>query len=133
MRSLALLLALATPTAAIAGDFPVSAVYGTPRGCALFEAGGVDAVTSGGDRFPDIKAVSGDDEVLVVSPKAVSGVELECDAADAKIEGTSVRLVCLADENDPNPPPVTMKEDRVGGTLAYTDNHGTITLRRCAT
>jgi hypothetical protein len=131
MRSLALLLVLATPTAAIAGDFPVSAVYGTPAGCVLFRAGGADAVTSGGDSFPDIK-VGQDDDILVVSPKAILSVEMECNAADAKIEGMSARLVCLADENDPTPMPMTLKEDRAAGTLDYVDDHGTITLRRCA-
>ena len=49
MRGFVLLLALAASTTAIAADFPVSGAYGTPRGCALFKAGGIDAVTTGGD------------------------------------------------------------------------------------
>ena len=53
-----------------------------------------------------------------------------CEAADAKIEGNSARLTCLADENGPDPMPVTLQEDRSAGTLAYTDADGTLTLRR---
>ena len=63
-----------------------------------------------GRQLPDIKVGESDDAVLVVSPKAVFAREMFCDAADAKIEGTSASLVCLADENGPDPMPVTLQE-----------------------
>src|SRR2546421_3800833 len=87
MRCLALLLALATPTAAIAGDFPVSAVYGTPRGCALFNAGGVDAVTSGGGPPPGNKKGGGRKEGLFVLPQGGSRGGVFFGPGDAQKQG----------------------------------------------
>jgi hypothetical protein len=77
-------------TAARAGDFPVTAAYGTASACAAFAQGGVQAVEAG----QDVDAV-------LITPKELAAAGLSCAAEKAHVKGISVTAECVLAGGEP--------------------------------
>jgi hypothetical protein len=107
-------------SAAIAGEFPVTAAYGTPSGCAAFEQSGIRAVESG----DDVSAI-------LITPKEIAASGLTCPADQADVREGKVIAKCTVGESEPFTLAATIEENAGAGTAEYSSQTARVTLNRC--
>ena len=107
-------------TAAVAGQFPVTAAYGTPSACVAFEQNGIQAVES-----------SDDVSAILITPKEFAAAGLSCPADQAdRLEG-KVIAKCTIGESEPFTLSATIHENAGAGTAEYSSQTARVTLNRC--
>ena len=108
-------------TTARAGEFPVTAAYGTPSACAAFVHGGVQAVEAG----EDVTA-------LLITPSELAAAGLKCPADKAQIRGISVTVECvLAGSDQPFELTARIDENATAKKVTYSSSISTAILGRC--
>jgi hypothetical protein len=128
-------LVTAAGLATAATKLPISGAYGSANACALYAAGGGNAVFSAGASIGQHAAVDADEpEYMVVSPTEVVGHEWACEPVS--IDGSTVTMQCpgsqvSADFGEPELLTVIIREDAADATLSYTDETGTVILPEC--
>jgi hypothetical protein len=120
--------------AASSVEIPISGTYGSATTCALYAAGGGNAVFSGGASLGQIIVSSDAPDYLIVSRTEVVGYEWACEPED--VAGQSVTLQCpgpqvSTDLAEPETVTATVEENLAQGTLSYVDENGTVILTRC--
>ena len=107
-------------TAARAGQFPVSAAYGTPSACAAFAQGGVQAVEAG----DDVSA-------MLVTPNELAAAGLKCPADKAQVKGIRVTVECVLAGDQPFQLTARIDENAAAKTVTYSSARATAILGRC--
>jgi len=107
-------------TAAVAGQFPVTAAYGTPSACVAFEQNGIQAVES-----------SDDVSAILITPKEFAAAGLSCPADQADIREGKVIAKCTIGESEPFTLSATIRENAGAGTAEYSSQTARVTLNRC--
>jgi hypothetical protein len=108
-------------TTARAGEFPVTAAYGTPSACAAFVHGGVQAVEAG----EDVTA-------LLITPSELAAAGLKCPADKAQVRGIEVTVECvLAGSDQPFELTARIDENTAAKTVTYSSSISTAILGRC--
>jgi hypothetical protein len=107
-------------TTAYAGEFPVSAAYGTPSACAAFAKGGTEAVEAG----DDLSAV-------LVTPSELVAAALVCPAEKAQVRGIEVTVECVLAGDQPFELTARIEENAAEKTVTYSSAIATAVLSRC--
>ena len=103
-----------------AGEFPVTAAYGTPSACAAFVHGGVQAVEAG----DDVTA-------LLITPSELAAAGLKCPADKAQIRGIQVTAECVLAGDQPFELTARIDENTAAKTVTYSSSIATAILGRC--
>ncbi len=107
-------------TAARAGDFPVTAAYGTPSACAAYAQGGVQSIEAG----DDVSAV-------LITPNELAAAGLSCPADKAQVEGIRVTAECVLAGGAPFQLTARIEENTVAKTVTYSSPISSVILGRC--
>jgi hypothetical protein len=107
-------------TEALAGDFPVTAPYGTPSACAAFAEDGIQAVEA-----------SEDVSAILITRSEVAAAGLVCRADKAEVKGTKVTAACTLGQGQPFKLIATIEENAAAKTVRYSSELATVTLNRC--
>jgi hypothetical protein len=104
-------------TAARAGEFPVSAAYGTPFACAAFTQGGVQAVEAGDDV-----------DAMLITPTELAAGGLKCPADKARVKGIRVTVECVLAGDQPFELTARIDENAAAKTVTYSSATATAVL-----
>jgi hypothetical protein len=105
-------------TSALAAVLPITGSYGDAYGCKTAVIGWEAAL------LEDHPA-----DWLLVTPSSIEGDEWGCNIRS--VHGEKATLSCVTEGQPATTEHVSMRIDRAAGTLAYTDQSGTVTLHRC--
>ena len=128
MRTLLMLAAL-IPASAIAAELPISGVFGSRAACAIYAAGGADAVFHDGmkDDGTMVADIPADDApIILVTPSTLVSVETTCKVA--AVAGERVDYAC---DSDGGALTISATVEERGGTLAYDANGEPLILNPC--